>query len=338
MGTLSEVRPNVSEITARSSSHQAADAKVQKDDVLSSQNENSWFDAEAHMSEMKDYCKKWQWLEFLDVFSFAQGMSRAVGVHTCEKSQDVKSSAMSQKMKKVRREKIRDEKVRREKMQMREKDQLLMAPELDISGPAVYAMKSGLGVSDGGRLDYAVLVAGVPAVSTVSAALRPARGKPKEEAETQLEVLWQSEDCSLLRATVRGTEVKSQVCRHLHILGFPVWGDRRYGNQRANLRSRAVFGLSRPWCHLIRLELFGSWGGIICESSPPQELLRVLSAVGCQWRFPDTAVQVIVPPLDFRTLEHGLSMAYYVATRTARNQKSPEQWGDSPGNLEPIRW
>ena len=34
-------------------------------------------------------------------------------------------------------------------------------------------------------------------VSTVSAALRPARGKLKEDAETQLEVLWQSEDCHL---------------------------------------------------------------------------------------------------------------------------------------------
>lgn len=34
-------------------------------------------------------------------------------------------------------------------------------------------------------------------VSSVNAALRPQRGKPKEEAETQLEILWQSEDCFL---------------------------------------------------------------------------------------------------------------------------------------------
>ncbi|CAL1167005.1 unnamed protein product [Cladocopium goreaui] len=192
-----------------------------------------------------------------------------------------------------------------------EADQLLLAPEVDVSGPAVYAMKPSVRTV-GGTVDYAVLVAGVPAVSTVSAALRPARGKLKEDAETQLEVLWQSEDCSLLRATVKTTEVKSQVCRHLHILGCPVWGDRRYGNRRANLRARAIFGLARPWCHLMRLELFGGWGGIICESSPPQELMRVLSAVGCRWRFPEAAVRVVPPMLDFRTLEHGLSLAYYV--------------------------
>ena len=31
----------------------------------------------------------------------------------------------------------------------------------------------------------------------MNAALRPQRGKPKEEAETQLEILWQSEECFL---------------------------------------------------------------------------------------------------------------------------------------------
>ena len=41
-------------------------------------------------------------------------------------------------------------------------------------------------------------------VSSVNAALRPQRGKPKEEAETQLEILWQSEECFLDR---RGEEM-----------------------------------------------------------------------------------------------------------------------------------
>eukprot|EP00438_Fugacium_kawagutii_P020322 Skav220844 [mRNA] locus=scaffold1888:365677:370708:- [translate_table: standard] len=136
-------------------------------------------------------------------------------------------------------------------------EHLLMAPEVEVSGPAVYAMGPMADATEC-RMDYAVLVAGAPqGVSSVCAALRPARGKPKEEAETQLELLWQSEDCTLLEPkslkAVRG----------------------RYGNQRANLRSRAVFGLARPWCHLIRVELFGSWGGILCESSPPADLLRV---------------------------------------------------------------
>ena len=45
----------------------------------------------------------------------------------------------------------------------RPKDQLLLAPEVDVSGPAVYAMKPGVRTV-GGTVDYAVLVAGVPAV------------------------------------------------------------------------------------------------------------------------------------------------------------------------------
>ena len=45
----------------------------------------------------------------------------------------------------------------------RPKDQLLLAPEVDVSGPAVYAMKPSVRTV-GGTVDYAVLVAGVPAV------------------------------------------------------------------------------------------------------------------------------------------------------------------------------
>ncbi|CAK9026432.1 Polyketide synthase PksN [Durusdinium trenchii] len=192
-------------------------------------------------------------------------------------------------------------------------DNLLMAPEIEVSGPAVYAFEQ-LAITHC-ALEYTVLVAGSPReVSSISAALRPARGKPKEDAETLLEMLWQGEDCSLLKATVNGTEVKSQVCRHLHILGFPVWGDRRFGNQRANLRSRAVFGLARPWCHLTRLELCGSWGGLLCESQPPSDLMRVLAAVGCVWTFPSTFCKR--PPLsDLSHLEQGLSISYYSVIR-----------------------
>ena len=53
----------------------------------------------------------------------------------------------------------------------------------------------------------------------------------------------------------------------------------RFGNQRANLRSRAVFGLARPWCHLTRLECFGTWGGLRCESQPPADLMRARGQV-----------------------------------------------------------
>ena len=49
--------------------------------------------------------------------------------------------------------------------------------------------------------------------------------------------------------------------------------------------------------------------------------LEVLSAVGCRWRFPEAAVRVVPPMLDFRTLEHGLSLAYYVATRDKKRRQ-----------------
>ncbi|CAJ1421224.1 unnamed protein product, partial [Effrenium voratum] len=60
----------------------------------------------------------------------------------------------------------------------------------------------------------------------------------------------------------------------------------RFGNQRANLRARAIFGLARPWCHLMKLSL--QRPGMCCESRPPAELLRVLAAVGCSWDFPSS--------------------------------------------------
>ena len=110
-------------------------------------------------------------------------------------------------------------------------------------------------------------------MSSCRAALRPARGKPKQDAETQLDTLWEGEDCSftipsrshdvadcstMVRRTVvladkapcfelpfedpkRSRKFAGPTCkpitvqmlqrepqkpRHLHLLGFPVWGDR----------------------------------------------------------------------------------------------------------------
>ena len=57
-----------------------------QDDVSTSTKEACWYDATANMSELKDYCNKWegtQWLQCLDIFSFHRGLSRVCGVHTC---------------------------------------------------------------------------------------------------------------------------------------------------------------------------------------------------------------------------------------------------------------
>ncbi|CAE7415002.1 pikAI [Symbiodinium natans] len=188
-----------------------------------------------------------------------------------------------------------------------EAEHLLLAPEAEVSGPAVYSTRADHDPSCiHCRREYFVLVAGRPVEFSCSAALRPARGKPKQFAATQLETLWEGPDCTLLRASVHGPETKSQVCRHLHLLGFPVWGDRRFGSQRANLRSRAVFGLAKPWCHLGRLELFGTFGGVRVESVPPPDLLRVLRAVGGEWDFV-SSVQRLPPVMVLSHQENGVA-------------------------------
>mmetsp|Transcript_134915 Transcript_134915/g.269205 ORF Transcript_134915/g.269205 Transcript_134915/m.269205 type:complete len:789 (+) Transcript_134915:74-2440(+) len=163
---------------------------------------------------------------------------------------------------------------------------LLAAPEVEVSGPAVFAWRPvGAAVLCHVRRRYWLLVAGRPQVSVCKAALRPGRGQPHNNAETLLQVLWEGPDSSLVQATTEGNEQPQQIRRHMHILGCPVWGDRRFGNQRANLRSRAIYGLTRPWCHLVRLEL-SSEQSIVCESPPPGDLLRVLRAVGCHMKMP----------------------------------------------------
>ncbi|CAE7840879.1 pksN [Symbiodinium sp. CCMP2592] len=211
-------------------------------------------------------------------------------------------------------------------------EHLLCAPEAEVSGPAVYTMTRQESPSHC-LLEYFILVAGRPAgVSSCRAALRPARGKPKQDAETQLDTLWEGEDCSLLRASVRGPETKSQVCRHLHLLGFPVWGDRRFGNQRANLRSRAVFGLARPWCHLGRLEIFGSFGGLRVETLPPPDLLRVLHAVGGDWQF-QSKVQRLPPVMVLSHFENGLGVAYYVTNRDKAEKLQEQEGSDATSKL-----
>jgi len=168
-------------------------------------------------------------------------------------------------------------------------EHLLAAPEVEVSGPAIFAWRPlGAAVACHVRRRYLLLVAGKPQVSACRAALRPGRGQPHNDAETLLTVLWEGPDSSLVQATTEGTEQPQQVRRHMHILGCPVWGDRRFGNQRANLRSRAIYGLARPWCHLVHLELLGEHS-IVCESPPPGDLLRVLRAVGCQTEMPGSA-------------------------------------------------
>eukprot|EP00928_Gymnodinium_smaydae_P071347 TRINITY_DN54969_c0_g1_i1.p1 TRINITY_DN54969_c0_g1~~TRINITY_DN54969_c0_g1_i1.p1 ORF type:complete len:750 (-),score=60.97 TRINITY_DN54969_c0_g1_i1:227-2476(-) len=163
---------------------------------------------------------------------------------------------------------------------------LILSPEVDVSGPAVYAWRE-LAKPARVRLTYLVLVDGAPDVSMCSAALRPKQGQPHEPAETRLVTLWKGPDCSLVEAVVDGVEQPAQVRRHMHILGFPIWGDRRFGNRRGTLRCRAVYGLAKPWCHLARIEVAGPWS-LTCECKPPQDLLRVLGAVGCPMQLPSS--------------------------------------------------
>lgn len=131
---------------------------------------------------------------------------------------------------------------------------LVAAPEIEVSGPAVFAW-SLCAAPVHERRSYLALVSGAPTIAIFSANLRPRQGQPLEPAETSLEILWQGPDCSLVRATIEGHELPAQVRRHLHLLGCPVWGDRRFGNNRGNVRARCIYGLAKPWCHLASIEL-----------------------------------------------------------------------------------
>ena len=53
-----------------------------KDDVLTSINEEQWYDAMGNMAELKEYCRAWtgqRWLSIMDMFSFEQGMKGVAG-------------------------------------------------------------------------------------------------------------------------------------------------------------------------------------------------------------------------------------------------------------------
>lgn len=197
---------------------------------------------------------------------------------------------------------------------------LIAAPDVDTSGLAIYAFEK-VPSQSWHRRSYLLLVAGMPSDGTCCAALRPAQGKPKEPAQTCFEVLWRGSECSLLRASVEGCERKAQVRRHMHILGCPVWGDRQFGGTRANVRARNIFGLAKPWCHLERAEVMGSWGALICECPLPADLLRVLRAVGCQLPLAATSprrltsTEVRPEVWCLRGFEHGLSISAFVARR-----------------------
>ncbi|CAE8644077.1 unnamed protein product [Polarella glacialis] len=216
-------------------------------------------------------------------------------------------------------------------------EHLVSAPEIEVSGPAVYSWHP-CPEPQRQRRSYLLLVAGSPSATVCCAALRPKQGQPHESAETQLEVLWRGADCSLLRATVNGCERKAQVRRHMHILGFPVWGDRRFGNQRANVRCREVYGLAKPWCHLARFELWGRpFGSFFCESPPPQDLSRVLMAVGCTLEFPSSCRREVTPssPPELLHLEHGLSIRGYIQLhgQNKSQKQSAEFVIDGPGTV-----
>lgn len=51
-----------------------------------------------------------------------------------------------------------------------------------------------------------------------------------------------------------------QIRVHLASIGFPILGDKIYGNQKANREVEEKFGLTRQWLHAYKLEfnLFGT--------------------------------------------------------------------------------
>eukprot|EP00929_Paragymnodinium_shiwhaense_P078405 TRINITY_DN40623_c0_g1_i1.p1 TRINITY_DN40623_c0_g1~~TRINITY_DN40623_c0_g1_i1.p1 ORF type:complete len:784 (-),score=68.76 TRINITY_DN40623_c0_g1_i1:115-2466(-) len=202
----------------------------------------------------------------------------------------------------------------------------LAAAELELSGPAIFAWSDGLKFSHE-RRTYLVLVAGRPKGTTCRVPLRPRQGLPKEDATTEVAVLWQGDECSLVKAVVEGPEIPKQVRRHLRIMGFPVFGDRIYGDGKANRRARGVYGLVRPWCHLAEIQLSGGLE-IQCSCAVPAELRRVLVAVGCQLavepekhfvvRSANTAGRVgSVDVAALGKLEHGSLLQAYCSYRSA---------------------
>jgi hypothetical protein len=189
-----------------------------------------------------------------------------------------------------------------------EAEHLVASPEIEVSGPAVYSWYELATVQLQSRT-YLALVNGCPESTICTLGLRPKQGQPKEDAETAVDVLWQGQECSLVSAKVHGCERASQVRKHLHLLGFSVWGDRRFGNTRANMRARGVYGLAKPWCHLSCLEVYGS-PGIRCECALPRDLLKVLQAVGCPLNMPRRSKVVRFAQLDppnSDATDHGLA-------------------------------
>ena len=57
---------------------------------------------------------------------------------------------------------------------------------------------------------------------------------------------------------------------------------------------------------------------------PLLHLGEVLSAVGCSYEFPEFSVTRVPPVKDLWHLEHGVSIAYYMATRKELMKKAPE--------------
>ncbi len=115
-----------------------------------------------------------------------------------------------------------------------------------------------------------------------------------EEAVSFVRVLDAASDASLLEVRIE-TGRTHQIRRHLLEAGYPLAGDRAYGNSRArDARARA---LPRQMLHALRLALRDAETGLAIEAlaPPPEDFLAALRAYGLR---PPTAGRPPRPPAE----------------------------------------
>jgi len=148
------------------------------------------------------------------------------------------------------------------------------------------------------RKTYLALVVGVPSPrkGVVDAPLRrqdvPKGDRPKvfvggprdPEAVTEYRVVGEAGGFALVEAFPR-TGRTHQIRVHLAHIGHPVLGDPTYGDRARNAEAKGRHGLWRQFLHAARVELVHPVTGkdLVVEAPLPDELLRVLGALGMRW-------------------------------------------------------
>ncbi len=139
------------------------------------------------------------------------------------------------------------------------------------------------------RKSYMALVSGIPRRNQGTIESRLSRTDSKsggaksvvddksgQYAKTRFKIVKKYSGCTLLTVRI-DTGRLHQIRSHLEFAGFPVLGDSRYGDFKANRSAREKYGLKRAFLHAVEIEGKASDGKpVLFKAGLPRELQGVL--------------------------------------------------------------